>query len=113
MDDYIKRLTALKAFINVEELYDPEQGNKRFSMTDIEKILNSVEPVDVRPTKSGEWIIKYSVYLQSGEIMASCSLCNNKLRILGNLSDFNFCPNCGAKMNRRYYDWNDVYCTRN
>lgn len=53
MDDYIKRSDAIKEFINTEELYNPEWGNKRFSLTDVEEILNGVEPANVRPVPPG------------------------------------------------------------
>ena len=48
---------------------------------------------DVEPVKHGRWIEqeKYTF-----GVMYDCSICNN--RILDNGHSWNYCPNCGAKM---------------
>ena len=91
--DYIKRSMAVKAFINAEELYEPEWGNKRFSLTDVEEILNGVVPADVRP--KGVWmpIIEGNEYGEAIQVGCYCSQCGEQLQ-----SEPYYCPNCGAKM---------------
>ena len=50
--------------------------------------------VDVSPVRHGRWIEKEKYTFG---IMYDCSLCEN--RILDNGHPWNYCPNCGAKMN--------------
>lgn len=95
MNDYISRKVACNLSFSHGL---NEDGILYVPYHEVINYLQNISPANVRLVKSGKWITRNSVYLQSGEIMATCSLCNNKLRILGNLSDFNFCPNCGADM---------------
>ena len=48
---------------------------------------------DVAPVRHGRWIEKEKYTFG---IMYDCSLCEN--RILDNGHSWNYCPNCGAKM---------------
>ena len=62
----------------------------------IEKFNEAVEEIptaDVAPVVHGRWIEqeKYTF-----GVMYDCSICNN--RILDNGHSWNYCPNCGAKM---------------
>ena len=49
--------------------------------------------VDVSPVRHGRWVEKEKYTFG---IMYDCSLCEN--RILDNGHTWNYCPNCGAKM---------------
>ena len=49
---------------------------------------------DVAPVRHGRWVEKEKYTFG---IMYDCSLCEN--RILDNGHPWNYCPNCGAKMN--------------
>ena len=48
---------------------------------------------DVAPVRHGQWVEKEKYTFG---IMCDCSLCEN--RILDNGHPWNYCPNCGAKM---------------
>ena len=48
---------------------------------------------DVAPVRHGRWVEKEKYTFG---IMYDCSLCEN--RILDNGHSWNYCPNCGAKM---------------
>ena len=50
-------------------------------------------PADVAPVRHGKWVEKEKYTFG---IMYDCSLCEN--RILDNGHSWNYCPNCGAKM---------------
>ena len=50
-------------------------------------------PADVEPVRHGRWVEKEKYTFG---IMYDCSLCEN--RILDNGHPWNYCPNCGAKM---------------
>ena len=57
------------------------------------KILNQFPVADVAPVRHGRWVEKEKYTFG---IMYDCSLCGN--RILDNGHPWNYCPNCGAKM---------------
>lgn len=58
--------------------------------------LISLEP------KTGHWIKKEKEFIASSrfhpvqEIVSTCSICN--AHYIGTHEDFNYCPNCGSKM---------------
>ena len=55
--------------------------------------IDSESAADVAPVMHGQWIEqeKYTF-----GVMYDCSICDN--RILDNGHSWNYCPNCGAKM---------------
>ena len=55
--------------------------------------ISDMPAADVAPVVHGHWIEKEKY---SFGIMYDCSLCDN--RILDNGYSWNYCPNCGAKM---------------
>ena len=57
------------------------------------KILNQFPPSDVAPVRYGQWIEQEKYTFGT---MYDCSICDN--RILDNGHSWNYCPNCGAKM---------------
>jgi hypothetical protein len=64
----------------------------------LEEALSKVPTVDAVPVRHGRWINE-GVY---GEGHSQCSIrCSNPLcnfHYIGYLDDYNYCPNCGAKM---------------
>ena len=91
-------------YINLEELmkfpirrnhYDKEHGNEHF-IYGIETVLEYAENLpaaDVAPVRHGHWIEQEKYTFGT---MYDCSICDN--RILDNGHSWNYCPNCGAKM---------------
>lgn len=59
--------------------------------------------VDISPVRHGRWIEKEKYTFG---IMYDCSLCEN--RILDNGYPWNYCPNCGAKMDECSINGEDV-----
>ena len=55
--------------------------------------IDSEPAADVAPVRHGRWVEKEKYTFG---IMYDCSLCEN--RILDNGHPWNYCPNCGAKM---------------
>lgn len=55
--------------------------------------LDKLPVADVQEVKHGEW---KEERLASGEIKYTCSKCRQVFQ--GESLDFNYCPNCGAKM---------------
>ena len=63
--------------------------------TDFKHIIADFQAADVAPVVHGRWIEqeKYTF-----GVMYDCSICDN--RILDNGHSWNYCPNCGAKMDK-------------
>ena len=59
-------------------------------------ILHDMPTADVATVRHGQWVEKEKYTFG---IMCDCSLCEN--RILDNGHIWNYCPNCGAKMDAR------------
>lgn len=84
MADYIRREDALKALQN------------NFYSTAMD-IINRVPPADVAPVVHGRWIDGAEDFT-CGNHNAECSICRCYVSWDGCDEDFNYCPNCGAKM---------------
>ena len=56
-------------------------------------MIEDMPAADVAPVRHGRWVEKEKYTFG---IMYDCSLCEN--RILDNGHPWNYCPNCGAKM---------------
>lgn len=54
------------------------------------------EKADVQKVKHGKWIIAYDDYKFT--MWDACSICGHGLEFVGVGKDYNFCPNCGARM---------------
>ena len=85
MTEYIKRETAVDTILGEStDAHYPEW---------YASILMGLPAADVAPVVHGKWIEqeKYTF-----GVMYDCSICDN--RILDNGHSWNYCPNCGAKM---------------
>ena len=61
-------------------------------------ILDRLPAADVVEVVHGEWI-EGAEHFTNGFYEAECSVCGNYIRWNeGNSGEWNFCPNCGAKM---------------
>ena len=89
MDKYIKREYAVDAVVDV--YYNTPVIN--LSCKKFETAIFKIPAADVAPVRHGRWIEqeKYTF-----GVMYDCSICDN--RILDNGHPWNYCPNCGAKM---------------
>ena len=89
MAEYIKREYAVDAALDVYyDTPDIDLSGEKF-----EAAILKIPAADVAPVRHGRWVEteKYTF-----GIMCDCSLCEN--RILDNGHPWNYCPNCGAKM---------------
>ena len=87
MDKYIKKETAIKSLLN------DCLGQVSYSREDAADCIFWLDTADVVPVRHGRWVKKEKYTFG---IMYDCSLCEN--RILDNGHPWNYCPNCGAKM---------------
>ena len=93
MDEYIEREALYeKAYWHGEH---PDVGNPFPDGVDAIDIkdVDAIPAADVAPVRHGRWIEqeKYTF-----GVIYDCSICDN--RILDTGHPWNYCPNCGAKM---------------
>ncbi len=98
MPRYIDADALFKKAIKYREYYD--------GFIALQKTINSLksaQPADVRENVHGEWIERKVI--EDGKTIeewqsAKCSVCGkyHTTPYLYNFDDFNYCPNCGAKM---------------
>lgn len=100
MAEYIER-GALMQFPIRRDHYDRKNGNKHF-INGIESVLEYAENLpaaDVAPVVHGRDVYKWH---KEGHCEFKCSVCGAWAGIIegGTLDgvDFDYCPNCGAKM---------------
>lgn len=94
MTEYIDR-EAVKEAIGFIRLHHIEYAENK-SLLDA---INEIPAADVAPVKRGRW----ELYENDDDLAASffCSLCGWNIdedEYLDRWSHFNYCPNCGAKM---------------
>jgi hypothetical protein len=56
-----------------------------------------MKPADVAPVVHGKWIDEDPAF---AEYFANCSVCGYEIDVHNERGYFNFCPNCGAKMDK-------------
>ena len=89
MAEYVKREYAIDAVLDVYyDTLDIDLSGEKF-----EAAILKIQAADVEPVRHGRWVEKEKYTFG---IMYDCSLCEN--RILDNGHPWNYCPNCGAKM---------------
>ena len=89
MAKYIDREAAVDAVTGI--YYDTPEIN--LTAEKFEAAINGIPAADVAPVRHGRWVEKEKYTFG---IMYDCSLCEN--RILDNGHPWNYCPNCGEKM---------------
>lgn len=82
MSDYIKREDAINAF-------EPEHRQDWYTPWIVDE-LKALPSADVAPVRHGIW----AETVTDGFLFVSCSACGFKTGRI----DYNYCPNCGAKM---------------
>ena len=94
MTDYIRREDALFA------LREAERGGSMTALTRLERAyaeIREMPAADVAEVVHGRWIDGAEDFT-CGNHNAECSICRCYVSWNGCDEDFNYCPNCGAKM---------------
>lgn len=76
---------------------DMEHANPHF-LNGIETAMEYAETLpteDVSPVVHGRWVEDTH---SNGSYDAECSICSESIKWSGCMYNFNYCPNCGAKM---------------
>ena len=95
MSEYVEREAAVKAFNNFDAGRADSPPCTLLTPEEFAEYLYELPTADVAPVRHGRWVEKEKYTFG---IMYDCSLCEN--RILDNGHPWNYCPNCGAKMDR-------------
>ena len=90
MAEYIKREAALEESVELYHWCGYEDRYGDFVPVDA---IQRIPAADVAPIRHGRWIEQQKYTFG---IMYDCSICDN--RILDNGHSWNYCPNCGARM---------------
>ena len=90
MADYIDRDKALDAVLQLPPKMD-EQGYGWLGRRGVWQMLSDFPLADVVPVMHGKWEDSIAKY---GILIHKCSVCNKYSHMA-----YNYCPNCGAKMN--------------
>lgn len=109
MDEYITKEAAIQAFewSEADVIEDYGDGcNFGFSRDSIKGAINAIPAVDVAPVVHGRWVKKWDLYDKgfyiSRKVWYECSNCgiktNHKDESFEIEVGYNYCPNCGAKM---------------
>lgn len=104
MDDYISREALKEAFDNadadVSENYGDGACDWGFGMQNIREVIDSVPAADVEPVRHGAWERTDDDWNSLSTFQ--CSVCGEEwcFEIDEDLQqlNYNYCPNCGAKM---------------
>ena len=99
-DDYIRREDALFA------LRKAERGGSMTALTRLERAyaeIREMPAADVAEVVHGRWIDGAEDFT-CGNHNAECSICRCYVSWNGCDEDFNYCPNCGAKMDGGFDD---------
>ena len=83
---YIERESAIKSLLNDS----PEQVG--YSREDAADCIRYMDAADVAPVRHGRWVPTKAPFMNECE---DCSVCGYRT-VWGHR--YNYCPNCGAKM---------------
>ena len=90
MDEYIEREAATNVACNI-----------LWKMNDLStyvmaKALNSIPAADVAPVRHGRWVLELEP--NGKPYCFHCSVCDDDFHYIGITVAYDYCPNCGAKM---------------
>ena len=87
-------------YIDLEAFKRKLIDEKSFFPAIVARALHEMPAADVVEVKHGEWIVvkEYNDYRMRYEAKIAWSVCGHKPKYEGYLSDMDYCPKCGAKM---------------
>ena len=106
MAEYIEKWSVVNRLIDIEnefQHYKPFHGFEHAmyrKICEAEIAIGKTQAADVSPVRHGRWIEQEKYTFGT---MYDCSICDN--RILDNGHSWNYCPNCGTKMDEEVSEW--------
>lgn len=95
MAEYIERRRLFNALADYWKIPLDWDGGIAQPCEDALAFIENAPEEDVAPVVHGRWVDKEDYYLEIG---MTCSVCANRVFREEGLTDFNYCPNCGARM---------------
>lgn len=104
MAEYIDRSIVISRFSFYKGDRIPEKDidglPNTITFRDVKSIIRSIPAADVAPVVHGKWMVKQIDSFRKFEI--TCSVCGwtgiDNYDSYDDPADYNYCPNCGAKM---------------
>lgn len=91
MSDLINREDAIKLFLERKNELAGIQGNLGGAMSGAAKLIESLPPAE---PKKGKWTNAYD----GNDGHVKCTACFRTYDYITQAQHFNYCPNCGARM---------------
>lgn len=88
-------ISKKKAFDELDYAYMYGADIDRYGLSTALDVIDEIEPADVVHVVHGKWIDEDPAF---AEYFANCSVCGYEIDVHNERGYFNFCPNCGAKM---------------
>lgn len=103
MAEYIERKKLKEAFDNADpdvyESYPDGYGDWGFGRENVRDVIRGVPTADVAPVVHGRWDDSGRYVFPSGSTAGRCTNCGCALTESEyRMNNWNYCPNCGAKM---------------
>lgn len=96
MDEYIKRDEVLSKF-NIDDMMNV--NGTLISLQDARETISNFPAADVAPLRHGKWILEREP--NGKPYCFHCSVCDDDFHYIGITVAYDYCPNCGAKMDIR------------
>ena len=109
MTDYIKREDAIDYLTTNMNWFDADgiETSEEEKRADITELVNGVSSADVAPVRHGHWDVREPMPMHDIKgnlswghwyVCTGCGFATTAIE--GHITQYRYCPNCGAKMDR-------------
>lgn len=99
MKEYIERAVAVKKFENYRRDCEEENDERAAQIfEDCISELMAIPAADVAEVKRGRWILEREP--DGTPYCFHCSVCDNDFHHIGIMTATDYCPSCGARMDK-------------
>ena len=99
MKEYIEKAVAIKKFENYRRDCEEENDERAAQIfEDCVSELMAIPAADVAEVKHGRWILEREP--DGTPYCFHCSVCDNDFHHIGIMTAIDYCPNCGARMDK-------------
>ena len=99
MKEYIERAVAVKKFENYRRDCEEENDERAAQIfEDCISELMAIPAADVAEVRHGRWILEREP--DGTPYCFHCSVCDNDFHHIGIMTATDYCPNCGARMDK-------------
>lgn len=93
--EYLEREELLRQ-LRLWHMHRNDEMPDHFHYTGIKAWLEAMPAEDVQPVKHGRWLTEYEP--DGKPYCFHCSVCDSDFSIIRNKIAYDYCPDCGAKM---------------